>query len=327
MRILFAGTPQPAVASLDALVEAGHQVVGVLTRTDAKVGRKRVLTPSPVAMRAAELGLPIIKANSFNGAEGRAAIADLQALQPDIGAVVAYGGLLPQHVLEMFPNGWVNLHFSLLPAYRGAAPVQWAIINQEQETGAAVFQLETGLDTGPVYATLQRRLDPEETAGEVLADLSISGGKLLATTLFSIADGTAVATVQEGKVSWAPKITRHDTQVDAHQPANAVQALINGVSPVPGAWAILEGDETTQQRLKIGRALPVLEAPGHDKSPGAFIFESHRVLLVCHDGVIELTEVQPSGKKMMRATDWARGVDESIRLHTSATHPNEFDQN
>src|SRR5690625_1168067 len=115
MRILFAGTPQPAGASLDALVEAGHQVVGVLTRTDAKVGRKRVLTPSPVAMRAAELGLPIIKANSFNGAEGRAAIADLQALQPDIGAVVAYGGLLPQHVLEMFPNGWVNLHFSLLP--------------------------------------------------------------------------------------------------------------------------------------------------------------------------------------------------------------------
>lgn len=327
MRILFAGTPQPAVASLDALVEAGHQVVGVLTRADAKVGRKRVLTPSPVAMRAMELGLPIVKANNFNGAEGQAAIAELQALQPDIGAVVAYGGLLPQHVLEMFPNGWVNLHFSLLPAYRGAAPVQWAIINQEQKTGAAVFQLETGLDTGPVYATLERRLDPEETAGEVLADLSISGGKLLATTLFSVADRTAVATVQKGTVSWAPKITRHDTHLDAQQSANTVRALINGVAPEPGAWAMLEGDDTAQQRLKIGRALPVSDMPDHDKSPGEFIFEAHRVLLVCHDGVIELTQVQPSGKKMMQATDWARGVDESIRLHTSATHPHEFDQN
>src|SRR5699024_11104800 len=158
--------------------------------------------------------------------EGRAAIADLQSLQPDTGADVAYGGLLLQCVLEMFHNGWVYLHCSLITAYVCAASVQWGIINQEEETFAALFSLEAGLDTGPVYATLQRRLDQEETAGEVLADLSISGGKLLATTLFSIADGTAVATVQEGKVSWAPKITRHDTQVDAHQPANAVQALI-----------------------------------------------------------------------------------------------------
>lgn len=326
MRILFAGTPQPAVASLNALVEAGHQVVGVLTRTDAKVGRKRVLTPSAVATRAAELGLPVIKTNGFGGAEGQAAIAKLQALRPDIGAVVAYGGLVPQNVLEMLPNGWVNLHFSLLPAYRGAAPVQWAIINQEQETGAAVFQLEAGLDTGPVYATLQRRLDPQETAGEVLDDLATSGGKLLANTLCSIADQTAVATAQQGRVSWAPKITSYDTQIDAQQPANVVRALINGASPVPGAWAMLEGDNTAQQRLKIGRALPVEDVSNHDKAPGAFILESHRVLLVCQDDVIELTQVQPSGKKMMRATDWARGVDESIRLHTSATHPHEFDQ-
>src|SRR5699024_922219 len=147
MRILFAGTPEPAVASLNALVEAGHNVVGVLTRTDAKVGRKRILTPSPVATRADELGLPVIKTDSFATEQGAAAATAIQELNPDIGAVVAYGGLLPQSVLDMLYQGWVNLHFSLLPAYRGAAPVQWAIINQEAHTGAAVFQLEAGLDT------------------------------------------------------------------------------------------------------------------------------------------------------------------------------------
>ncbi len=327
MRILFAGTPEPAVASLNALINAGHHVVGVLTRTDAKVGRKRVLTPSPVAARAEDLGLPVIKTDGFNSDDGQAAIDQIAALQPDIGAVVAYGGLLPQHVLDLLPKGWINLHFSLLPAYRGAAPVQWAIINQETETGAAVFQLEAGLDTGPVYATLTRPLAPDESAGEVLADLSVSGAGLLATTLANIAAGTAQATPQRGDVSWAPKLTSHQAKIDPAQRAGAVCGLINGTSPAPGAWGVLETGEAQPQRLKIGRARPVDDQPPHNQAPGEFILEPNRVLLVCKDSVIELTDVQPAGKKMMRATDWARGVDSSVELQTSTTHPDEFQGN
>lgn len=327
MRILFAGTPEPAVTSLNALIEAGHEVVGVLTRTDAKVGRKRVLTPSPVASRADELGLPIIKTDGFSSDDGQAAIDQIKALRPDIGAVVAYGGLLPQHVLDMLPQGWVNLHFSLLPAYRGAAPVQWAIINQEPQTGAAVFQLEAGLDTGPVFASLTRPLSATETAGEVLEDLAEVGAQLLATTLGDIASGTATATPQQGTVTWAPKLTSAQAKIDPAQPAETVRGLINGTAPAPGAWGMLDTGQGQAQRLKIGRAQPVATQPTGDHEPGTFILEPQRVLLMCQDGVIEVTEVQPAGKKMMRATDWGRGVEDSVRLRTSQTHPDEFQGN
>jgi len=324
MRILFAGTPEPAVASLNALVEAGHNVVGVLTRTDAKVGRKQVLTPSPVASRATELDLPVIKVDSFQHDAGQQAISQIQELSPDIGAVVAYGGILPQHVLDLLPNGWLNLHFSLLPAYRGAAPVQWAIINQETETGAAVFQLEAGLDTGPVFATLKRALSPGETAGQVLEDLAAQGAALLSATLSDIAAGTAVATPQQGEMSWAPKITSQQVKVDPAQPRGVVLGLINGSYPAPGAWGLLETGDSAPVRLKFGPALPVHEQPQHELEPGEFLQASNSVFLVCQDGVIELVEVQPAGKKMMRAADWARGVGESTRLQTSLTHPHEF---
>lgn len=324
MRILFAGTPEPALPALSALVEAGHEVVGVLTRTDAKVGRKRVLTPSPVAARAEALGLPVIKADSLTGDHSAQTIQEITALQPDIGAVVAYGGLLPQHVLDALPKGWVNLHFSLLPAYRGAAPVQWALINQETHTGAAVFQLEAGLDTGPVYNTLTRNLEPDETAGEVLADLADRGAALLNRVLSDIQSETAEATPQEGAATWAPKLTSRMVKIDPAQPADAVRGLINGASPAPGAWGMLEIGETQAARFKIGRARPVPAGYETAQQPGEFVIESDRVLLMCQDGVIELIEVQPSGKKMMHATDWARGVEDTLRMHTSITHPDEF---
>ncbi|HEY4576985.1 MAG TPA: methionyl-tRNA formyltransferase [Yaniella sp.] len=324
MRILFAGTPEPAIPALNALIKEGHQVVGVLTRTDAKIGRKRILTPSPVAARAVELGLPVIKADSLTGEAGDQTIKEIAALKPDIGAVVAYGGLLPQHALDLLPKGWVNLHFSLLPAYRGAAPVQWAIINQETCTGAAVFQLEADLDTGPVYSTMTRKLTPDETAGEVLADLADDGAALLSRTLSDIQAGTAEATPQSGEPTWAPKLTSRLVKIDPAQPAEAVRGLINGASPAPGAWGILELGGTQAARFKIGRARPVSEAVETSKQPGEFILESDRVLLVCQDGVIELIEVQPSGKKMMRAIDWARGVENTLRMQTSVTHPDEF---
>lgn len=326
MRILFAGTPQPAIPSLNALLADGHEVVGVLTRTDAKIGRKRVLTPSPVAARAEELGLPVIKADSLTGDDSEQTIEEIAALKPDIGAVVAYGGLLPPHALELLPKGWVNLHFSLLPAYRGAAPVQWAIINQEPRTGAAVFQLEAGLDTGPVYSTLTRDLASDETAGDVLTALAHDGAALLSDTLADIQAGTAEATPQRGGPTWAPKLASRHVKIDPAQPAEAVRGLINGASPAPGAWGTLEAGGAPAARFKIGRARPVTEDIHTSKQPGEFIIEPDRVLLVCQDGVIELIEVQPSGKKMMQAIDWARGVDETIRMHTSVTHPDEFTQ-
>jgi methionyl-tRNA formyltransferase len=279
-----------------------------------------------VAARAEALGLPVVKTDRLTGEDGQRAIDEISGLQPDLGVVVAYGGLLPQGVLEMLPKGWVNLHFSLLPAYRGAAPVQWAIINQEPRTGAAVFQLEAGLDTGPVFSTLTRNLAPDETAGEVLTDLAHHGATLLTDTVAEIQSGTAEATPQEGEPSWAPKLTSRQVKIDPAQPADAVRGLINGASPAPGAWGMLEVGGAQAARFKIGRAQPVSEAVETGKRPGEFVLESNRVLLVCQDGVIELTEVQPSGKKMMAATDWARGVEDTVRLHTSATNPDEFPQ-
>lgn len=311
--------------ALNQLIADGHDVVGVLTRTDAPVGRKRIMTPSPVATRAVELGLPVIKADSLKGQNAPEIIDQLTALKPDIGAVVAYGGLLPQHVLDLFPKGWINLHFSLLPSYRGAAPVQWAIINQEKVTGAAIFQLEAGLDTGPVYATLERDLHPDETAGDVLTDLSHSGGVLLSDTLGALAASTAHATPQQGEPTWAPKLTSYHAKIDPAQPAPAVRGLINGTTPAPGAWGILEAVDGTTSRLKFGGARPGQDKTPTEHAPGTLVFEPKRVLLVCQDGAIELTDVQPAGKKMMRATDWARGVDPNARLQTSQTHPAEFE--
>lgn len=311
--------------ALNQLVADGHDIVGVLTRTDAPVGRKRTMTPSPVAARAAELGLPVVKADTLKDQDATEIVDQLTALKPDIGAVVAYGGLLPQYVLELFPKGWINLHFSLLPSYRGAAPVQWAIINQEQITGAAIFQLEAGLDTGPVYATLQRDLHPDETAGDVLRDLSHSGGVLLSDTLGELAVGAAQATPQHGEPTWAPKLTSHHAKIDPAQPAQAVRGLINGTTPAPGAWGMLEAGDGTTSRLKFGGARPGQDGPRTEQAPGTLIFEPKRVLLVCQDGAIELTDIQPAGKKMMRATDWARGVDPNAKLQTSETHPAEFE--
>ena len=202
MRVLFAGTPAVAVPSLDALVEAGFDVVAVLTRPDAPMGRKRVLTPSPVAARAAELGIEVIHAAKVD-ADVTARIA---AAAPDVAAIVAYGGLIPRAALDVPRHGWINLHFSLLPAWRGAAPVQRAVIAGDDVTGAVTFLLEEGLDTGPVFGTLTEAVRPDDTAGELLERLSHSGAVLLAQTLSAVDAGRAAAVPQQGDVSLAPKL-------------------------------------------------------------------------------------------------------------------------
>lgn len=300
MRVLFAGTPQVAVASLDQLVSDGFDVVAVLTREDAPVGRKRVLTPSPVAARAAELGLEIIHANRID----EAAQERLAALDLDVAAIVAYGGLVPEKALDIPRLGWVNLHFSLLPAWRGAAPVQHSIMAGDDITGAVTFQLEKGLDTGPVFGTLTETINPADTAGELLGRLATSGSILLSQTLAGLGAGKLVGIAQQGDTTYAHKLSLVDGKVDWSLPALVIRRRINGTTPDPGAWTELDG-----QRFKLGPLTPHPEvadlAPGEVRiDPG----KKPRVLVGTGSHAVELGPVQPPGKKMMNAADWARGI-------------------
>ncbi|MCE3291691.1 MAG: methionyl-tRNA formyltransferase [Arthrobacter sp.] len=296
MRVLFAGTPSVAVPSLDALIDAGFDVVAVLTRPDAPTGRKRVLTPSPVAARAAELGIEIIHAAKVDAG----VTARIAAVRPDVAAIVAYGGLVPRPALDVPRHGWINLHFSLLPAWRGAAPVQRAVIAGDDITGAVTFQLEEGLDTGPVIGTLTEQIRPDDTAGTLLERLSHSGSVLLAQTLSAIDSGAAYPQPQQGEVSLAPKLTIEDGRIDWSEPALAIGRRARGVTPEPGAWTMLDG-----QRVKLE---PVLLRPGQSAlAPGQLAMDGKSVLVGTGSHPVELVRVQPAGKKMMSAADWARG--------------------
>ncbi|MCD1144059.1 methionyl-tRNA formyltransferase [Kocuria sp. LUK] len=298
MKILYAGTPAVAVPPLVHLAERPDaEIVGVLTRTDAPVGRRRVLTPSPVAQEAERRGLPVLKANRVDAAlTGR-----LRELGADVAAVVAYGALVPREALEALPHGWVNLHFSLLPRWRGAAPVQRALMAGETVAGASTFLLETGLDTGPVIATTTDPVRPEDTAGTVLDRLSRTAAPLLADSLRAVVDGTARPEPQHGEVTLAPKLTGEDARVRWDEPAAAVAARVRGVSPEPGAWTLLDG-----RRLKLGRVEP--RPDEHGLAPGECALRDGSVLVGTGAGAVRLTEVQPAGKKAMDAAAWARGT-------------------
>lgn len=297
MRVLFAGTPAVAVPSLDALIKAGFDVVAVLTRPDAPIGRKRVLTPSPVAQRAAELGIDVIHAARVDPE----AIDKISAVQPDVAAIVAYGGLVPPPALAIPRHGWVNLHFSLLPAWRGAAPVQRAVMAGDEITGAVTFQLEEGLDTGPVFGTLTESVRPQDTAGDLLERLSHSGAVLLAQTLSAIDAGKAAPQPQAGDVSLAPKLTLEDGHLNWSHPALAISRQARGVTPEPGAWTVLDG-----QRVKLEPVRLRPEVSG--LAPGAVALQGKVVLVGTGSHAVELTRIQPAGKKMMAAADWARGM-------------------
>lgn len=297
MRVLFAGTPAVAVPSLDALIKAGFDVVAVLTRPDAPIGRKRVLTPSPVAQRAAELGIDVIHAARVDAE----AIDKISAVQPDVAAIVAYGGLVPPAALAIPRHGWVNLHFSLLPAWRGAAPVQRAVMAGDEITGAVTFQLEEGLDTGPVFGTLTESVRPQDTAGDLLERLSHSGAVLLAQTLSAIDAGKAAPQPQAGDVSLAPKLTLEDGHLKWSHPALAISRQARGVTPEPGAWTVLDG-----QRVKLEPVRLRPEVSG--LAPGAVALQGKVVLVGTGSHAVELTRIQPAGKKMMAAADWARGM-------------------
>ncbi|GAA2753166.1 methionyl-tRNA formyltransferase [Amnibacterium kyonggiense] len=303
MRIIFAGTPEAAVPSLEALAASAHEVVRVVTRPPAPLGRKRVLTPSPVEARAVELGLPVLRASRLREDE----TAELVALDADLAVVVAYGGLVREPLLSAPRLGWVNLHFSLLPRWRGAAPVQRAVIAGDRETGVEVFRLEAGLDTGPVLASETVAIGALETAGHLLARLAPIGARVLAGAVDRLADGTAVAVPQEGEPTLAPKLVLDDGRLDWTRPAERVFARLRGVTPEPGAWTTV-GD----RRLKVLEAAPARDAGAI--APGAVAADGRRVLVGCGDGALELLRVQPEGRAAMPADTWLRGAGAAVVL-------------
>ena len=299
MRIVFGGTPDVAIPSLDALADSRHELVAVVTRPDAPSGRGKKLTASPVAQRAAELGIEVLKPQRPRDEEF---VTRLTELAPDCCPVVAYGALLPQRVLDIPRHGWVNLHFSLLPAWRGAAPVQHAILAGDQITGATTFRIVLELDAGPIFATVTEPIRPDDTAGDLLHRLSLSGARLLVDTLDGIQDGTLTATPQpetDAQVSYASKINVEDARIDWTQPAEVLDRLIRACAPAPGAWTTFRGE-----RFKINSALisdTVL-------APGELQISKRAVRVGTATQALELAEIQAQGKKPMAAADWARGI-------------------
>jgi methionyl-tRNA formyltransferase len=299
MRLLFAGTPEVAVPALRALLGSEHEVVAVLTRPDAPVGRGRRLQPSPVAQVALEEGIEVLRPQRPRDPEFQ---ARLEQIAPDAAPIVAYGGLIPPAALDVPRHGWVNLHFSLLPAWRGAAPVQHAIMAGDEVTGASTFRLEEGLDTGPVFGVVTEAIRPTDTAGDLLGRLAESGAGLLVATLDGIGSGALVPVPQPTEdVSHAPKITGEDAQVIWTDPAMRVDRLVRGCTPAPGAWAQFRGE-----RIKLG---PVGLAPEvTDLGPGELRAGKQSVWVGTASHAVLLGEVKAPGKRMMPAGDWARGV-------------------
>jgi methionyl-tRNA formyltransferase len=299
VRIVFGGTPDVAIPSLDALAASRHELVAAVTRPDAPSGRGKKLTASPVAQRAAELGIEVLKPQRPRDEEF---VARLTELAPDCCPVVAYGALLPQRVLDVPQHGWVNLHFSLLPAWRGAAPVQHAILSGDKTTGATTFRIVLELDAGPIFATVTEPIHPDDTAGDLLHRLSVSGARLLVDTLDGIEDGTLTPTPQsesDGQLSYASKITVDDARIDWEEPADVADRLIRACFPAPGAWTTFEGERFKINSARISDAvLP----------PGVLDVTKRSVRVGTGTQALELGEVQAQGKKPMAVADWARGV-------------------
>ncbi|MEV8587153.1 methionyl-tRNA formyltransferase [Streptomyces sp. NPDC051180] len=300
MKLVFAGTPEVAVPALDALIASGrHEVAAVITRPDAPAGRGRRLVASPVAQRAEEAGIEVLKPARPRDEDF---LARLREIAPDCCPVVAYGALLPKIALDVPARGWVNLHFSLLPAWRGAAPVQHSLMAGDQVTGASTFQIEEGLDSGPVYGVVTEDIRPTDTSGDLLTRLAFAGAGLLSATMDGIEDGTLHAVPQpvEG-VTLAPKIQVEDAHVDFTTPALRVDRVVRGCTPAPGAWTVFRGE-----RLKLIQVTPLPDRT--DLAPGELAVGKNNVYAGTGSYAVELLWVQPQGKKPMKAADWARGV-------------------
>ena len=298
MRVVFAGTPEPALPALEAVAASRHELVGVVTRPDAPAGRGRRLVASPVAQRAEELGVPVLKPEHPRDPGFQ---AELRGLAPDCCPVVAYGALLPRTALEIPPHGWVNLHFSLLPAWRGAAPVQHALWAGDEVTGATTFRIVPALDAGPVFGVMTERVRPTDTAGDLLARLATGGAELLVRTLDGIEDGSLEAREQPAEgVSLAPKVEVADAEVDWSRPAVGIDRQVRACTPAPGAWTTYAGE-----RVKLG---PVRLTDREPLKPGVLEVTKNAVHVGTGSVPVLLGDVKPFGKKQMPAADWARGA-------------------
>ena len=315
MRLVFAGTPQAAVPALEALLASRHEVTAVVTRPDAAAGRGLHQAPSPVAELAAAAGIEVLKPARVRDEEF---LSRLRAIAPDCCPVTAYGALLPQTALDIPKHGWVNLHFSLLPAWRGAAPVQHAILHGDDLTGATTFQIVRELDAGPVYGVLTEPVGSRDTAGDLLGRLAVSGAGLLVATLDGIESGQLDARPQPAEgVSLAPKITIEDARVRWDEPALAVDRRIRACTPSPGAWTMLG-----EARIKLWPlAAPPAQATADGRSdagpplaPGELRVQRTSVLAGTATGPVELGDVQPPGKRRMPAADWARGLRQAAAV-------------
>jgi methionyl-tRNA formyltransferase len=318
MRLVFAGTPAAAVPSLDGLLKSRHEVAAVVTRPDAPAGRGLHVAPSPVAERARSAGIEVLKPAKPGDADF---LARLREIAPDCCPVTAYGALIPQRALDIPAHGWVNLHFSLLPAWRGAAPVQHAILRGDEVTGASTFRIVAELDAGPVFGVVTEPIRPSDTAGGLLARLAVSGAELLVATMDGIESGELTARPQPPDgVSLAPKITPEDARVRWSEPALAISRRIRACTPAPGAWTELNGT-----RLKLGPLAGIAaddhdggpgrgepHAPGrgepHAPGPGELCVRGSGVLVGTGTQPVQLGDVQPHGKRQMPAADWARGL-------------------
>jgi methionyl-tRNA formyltransferase len=304
MRLVFAGTPEVALPSLAAVAASRHELVGVVTRPEAPAGRGRVLTESPVAAVAAELGVPVLKPSRPGDPDF---LSELRDLAPECCPVVAYGALLSPAALAIPREGWVNLHFSCLPAWRGAAPVQRAIWAGDEVTGATTFRIVEALDAGPTYGVMTERIRPTDTAGDLLSRLAEGGAELLVATLDGIEDGSLRAWAQPlDGLSSAPKITVAEAQIDWANSSAAIDRLVRACTPAPGAWTTHGGE-----RLKIEPVAAVVttdDAPTSALPPGQLVVGKREVLVGTGTGAVRLGRVQPIGKKSMPAADWARGL-------------------
>ncbi len=309
MRLVFAGTPDVAVPSLDALLSSSHDVVAVITRPDAPSGRGRSLLTSPVKERALALGLEVLTPRRAGDPQFQ---ARLRELAPDVCPMVAYGALIPPSTLTIPGQGWINLHFSLLPAWRGAAPVQHAIMAGDEVTGATTFLVEPGLDTGPTYGVMTEVIKPDDTSAALLGRLARAGAGLLVATLDALEAGDLHPVVQPAEgVSLAPKISVQDARVCWHTPALAVDRHIRGCTPSPGAWTTFRGERLKIHPVTLATNVPLIDgevgAP-EVLAPGEVAATKRAVRVGTASGVVLLGEVQPQGKRPMDGADWARGV-------------------
>lgn len=310
MRIIFAGTPEPAVVALEKLIASRHEVAAVITRPDARRGRGRTLHPSPVKVLAEKHGIEVLTPTTLKpGTEdGDALRARLAELSPEAIPVVAYGNLITEDLLHVPTHGWVNLHFSLLPAWRGAAPVQASIAAGDEVTGASTFRIDKGLDTGDILATLEECIQPTDTADDLLTRLAYSGADLLVETMDGLEDGSISPQPQEGEATYAHKIATEDARIAWAAPADVIDRHIRAHTPGPGAWTLLG-----ESRLKVG---PISLADGESGAsalrPGEVRVGKKEVLVGTGSTAVRLGQVQPPGKKMMNAADWGRGLSSQM---------------